>query len=104
MCASRHAAGEGGVHHLGVKNIRHEAGVRLDCSKSKIFDTVEGAAQALLLLDAERPLGMKKILIAMFSVVFAGEAVSAQHAGGPDSAETMVSIRQNDFALCGQPF
>ena len=47
---------------------------------------------------------MKNILVAMFSLLLAGEAVNAQHAGGQDGVEATVSIRQNDFALCGQPF
>ena len=47
---------------------------------------------------------MKKILIFMYLVVGLIPAVHAQHGGKPAEAEATVSLRQNDFALCGQPF
>jgi len=47
---------------------------------------------------------MKKILVFMYLVVGLAPATYAQHGSKPLDAEATVSLRQNDFALCGQPF
>lgn len=47
---------------------------------------------------------MNRVLLVFFSAFFIGPVIAAQHGGGAEEFATSVSIRQNDLALCGQPF
>lgn len=47
---------------------------------------------------------MKKVLLVIFSVFIVSNAAAAQHASKQEEVEATVSMRENDFALCGQPF
>lgn len=47
---------------------------------------------------------MNRVLLVIFTVFLIGPVIAAQHGGGEEELATSVSIRQNDFALCGQPF
>lgn len=47
---------------------------------------------------------MKKVLIVIFSVFVIGSVAAAQHSREKEESAASVSIRQNDFVLCGQPF
>jgi len=47
---------------------------------------------------------MKKSIIVIISVCIIIPVVAAQHGSENEDLSSSVSIRQNDFALCGQPF
>ena len=47
---------------------------------------------------------MKKVLIVIFSAFIIVPVAAAQHGSEKDEAVAPVILRENDFALCGQPF
>ncbi|MFT7471361.1 MAG: hypothetical protein ACI8XU_001257 [Kiritimatiellia bacterium] len=47
---------------------------------------------------------MKKLLIVILSAFIIGPVATAQHGSKKEEAPSSVSLRENDFALCGQPF